>query len=90
MFLQNVSNDSTDRKIFKYRIINRIFPPKKIISLTVVSKCCWPIWRFSFVATYMHACYKTLASRGNRLYTFKSDVYRRHILTYKDGQHAVR
>ena len=28
--------------------------------------------------------------RGQRLYTSESDVYRRHILTYKDGPRAER
>ena len=28
--------------------------------------------------------------RGDRLYTSESDVYRRQILTYKDGPHTER
>ena len=31
-----------------------------------------------------------LFQRGDRLYTSESDVYRRQILTYKDGPRAAR
>ena len=36
----------------------------------------WPLELFKFF------------QRGQRLYTSESDVYRRHILTYKDGPRA--
>ena len=37
-----------------------------------------PVWRFLFF------------QRGDDLYTSESEVYRRHILTYKDGPRTER
>ena len=59
------------------------------IIVNALVSCFWFIW-IHMLWVYRHWKYFIFFLCGDRLYTSESDVYRRHILTYKDDPRTGR